>query len=133
MFDILGFVGTICWIVPTIVYVMVLNEQWKFVTNESLSVHVFVLRAATILPIFMTFILLGLWLPSLYAALKVPAAIAEGYAVYCMFAFLVKCVGGPPGAIDSLEKSENRWYDWGDVLSLVCIQKVVWRKLLFLK
>ena len=108
MTDWLGILGTIFWVVPVITFYFIFVENYKYVTNESLSMYVLALRAVSLLPSFMTFIFIALWIPSIYAVLKVIAAAFEAYGVYCIFTLMVKCVGGANACIDVVSKSERK-------------------------
>ena len=107
MVDLLGILGTIFWLVPVTTFYFIFVENYKYVTNESLTMYVLALRAVSLLPTFMTFIFIALWAPSIYAVLKVLAAVFEAYGVYCILTLMVKCVGGSTACIDVVSKSEK--------------------------
>jgi hypothetical protein len=55
----------------------------------------------------MTALFVSLWAPAAFTAIMIPAAVYEGYGVYCLFAFIVNHVGKGQGMIEVYRKSEN--------------------------
>jgi len=103
----LGFLGVFFWLFPVCIYICVLRKQYQFMTPSSYPMITLALRAGSILPTFMTAIMISLWAPESYSIMKALAAWAEGYGVYCIFAFMVKACGGPEGAINALTLSQR--------------------------
>jgi hypothetical protein len=106
-FDILGFFGTLFWLVIIAIFVLVVRNQFEHATPESYAMVMLSVRACTILPAFMTFIAFSLWGPELYAFWKVPAAVIEGYGLYCFYAFLAKGVGGADRGVELVNTSQK--------------------------
>jgi len=106
-FDPYGFFGTIFWVVICAVFIMVVKAQYAVIKGESYSMILLALRGCSLLPIFMTFILMSLWAPYYFAMFKVPAAVFEGYGVYCMWALMVRQCGGAKPSSGVIQRSKR--------------------------
>lgn len=106
-FDPYGLVGSISIVLIILSFVLVLRAQYQLATKANYGMVVIALRATSLLPIFMLFIFLSLWTPLLFPFYKVPAAIFEGYGVYCIWALIVRNCGGPEGSIKVMIESKR--------------------------
>lgn len=82
-------IGFILACIPFLCYHNIVTAQLLSFQRATSRIQTLSTRTALFLPAYTILILISLLYPSVFIALQVPIAVAEGYSFYCFFVLLV--------------------------------------------
>ena len=109
-FDLYGFIGLLLLFIPIFTYYRILRVSHNSLRASTERIQVLSTRTALFLPVYSIIMWISLVAPNAYLPLEIVIAFAEGYSFYCFFGMVVKNLGGPDGAILSMEVSGRQPY-----------------------